>query len=126
MRDALSRITNRLPDGVEAPTIVKADSNASAIMQLSVTSDSMPKGELSAHRAAFHETMRAVIDRAIDGHYRAPFALLDLGFILKKAVAMGDDAIRGGAMRTISTAIQEADEATLAHLAKFLEVRVLR
>ncbi len=48
VRDALSRITNRLPDGVQAPTIVKADSNASAIMQLSVTSDSMPKGELSA------------------------------------------------------------------------------
>ena len=48
IRDALSRITNRLPDGVEAPTIVKADSNASAIMQLAVTSDTMPKGELSA------------------------------------------------------------------------------
>jgi HAE1 family hydrophobic/amphiphilic exporter-1 len=48
IRDALSRITNRLPDGVEAPTIVKADSNAQAIMQLAVTSDTMQKGDLSA------------------------------------------------------------------------------
>jgi HAE1 family hydrophobic/amphiphilic exporter-1 len=48
VRDALSRITNRLPSGANAPTIVKADSNAQAIMQLSVTSESLPKGELSA------------------------------------------------------------------------------
>ena len=48
VRDALSRIANRLPDGADTPTIIKADSNASAIMQLSVTSDSMSKGELSA------------------------------------------------------------------------------
>ena len=48
VRDALSRITNRLPDGATTPTIIKADSNAQAIMQLSVTSDSMAKGELSA------------------------------------------------------------------------------
>jgi HAE1 family hydrophobic/amphiphilic exporter-1 len=48
IRDALSRITNRLPDNVDAPTIVKADSNAQAIMQLAVTSDSMSRDELSA------------------------------------------------------------------------------
>src|SRR3569623_2573513 len=40
VRDATARILNRLPDGVDAPTIVKADSDASAIMQLSVTSAS--------------------------------------------------------------------------------------
>jgi hydrophobic/amphiphilic exporter-1 (mainly G- bacteria), HAE1 family len=48
VRDALSRITNRLPDGVETPTIVKADSNAQAVMQLAVTSDSMTKDQLTA------------------------------------------------------------------------------
>jgi HAE1 family hydrophobic/amphiphilic exporter-1 len=48
IRDALGRITNRLPDGVDAPTIVKADSNAQAIMQLAVTSDSLSRDELSA------------------------------------------------------------------------------
>ena len=47
IRDALSRITNRLPDGAETPTIIKADSNAQAIIQLAVTSDTMPRGELT-------------------------------------------------------------------------------
>lgn len=47
IRDALSRITNRLPDGAEAPTIVKADSDAQAIIQLAVTTDSLDKGRLT-------------------------------------------------------------------------------
>lgn len=37
VRDALSRVTRSLPDGVEAPTIFKADSDAQPIMQLAVT-----------------------------------------------------------------------------------------
>jgi hydrophobic/amphiphilic exporter-1 (mainly G- bacteria), HAE1 family len=41
MRDAVSRIQNRLPDNAEAPLIIKADDNAQAIMRLSVTSESM-------------------------------------------------------------------------------------
>jgi len=48
VRDALSRITNQLPDGVDSPTIVKADSNAQAVLQLAVTSDSLSKDELTA------------------------------------------------------------------------------
>lgn len=48
IRDALSRIVNRLPDGAEAPVIIKADSNAQAIMQLAVTSDTLSRDELTA------------------------------------------------------------------------------
>jgi hydrophobic/amphiphilic exporter-1 (mainly G- bacteria), HAE1 family len=48
IRDAVGRIANRLPDGVQAPTIVKADSNAQAIIQLAVTSDSMDRDQLTA------------------------------------------------------------------------------
>jgi len=48
IRDALGRIANRLPDGADTPTIVKADANAQAIIQLAVTSDTMPRDELSA------------------------------------------------------------------------------
>jgi len=48
VRDATSRLTNQLPDDVDAPTIVKADSDAQAIMQLSVTSDTLPPAELTA------------------------------------------------------------------------------
>ncbi|MCO6391911.1 MMPL family transporter [Aliihoeflea aestuarii] len=41
MRDAVSRVQNRLPENADAPLIVKADDNAQAIMRLSVTSSAM-------------------------------------------------------------------------------------
>jgi HAE1 family hydrophobic/amphiphilic exporter-1 len=47
VRDATARLVNRFPDGVDAPTIVKADSDASAIMQLSVTSETLSRDELT-------------------------------------------------------------------------------
>ncbi|MDB5505995.1 MAG: multidrug efflux transporter [Devosia sp.] len=48
VRDAIGRLANRLPEGSEAPTIFKADPNAQAIMQLSVTSDGMSPDDLTA------------------------------------------------------------------------------
>jgi len=48
IRDALSRITGRLPDGADDPTIIKADSDAQAVIQLAVTSDTLSKDELTA------------------------------------------------------------------------------
>ena len=47
IRDALGRIANRLPDNAETPVIVKADSNAQAIIQLAVTSATLTKDELT-------------------------------------------------------------------------------
>ncbi|HEY4203017.1 MAG TPA: efflux RND transporter permease subunit [Devosiaceae bacterium] len=47
VRDAVSRLTRQLPDNIDPPTIVKADSDASSIMQLSVTSDTISMGDLS-------------------------------------------------------------------------------
>lgn len=47
VRDALSRISRQLPDSVDDPTIVKADSNAQASIQLAVTSDTMSIADLS-------------------------------------------------------------------------------
>lgn len=41
MRDAISRVTNNLPDDADAPQIIKADANADPVMRLAVTSDSM-------------------------------------------------------------------------------------
>jgi HAE1 family hydrophobic/amphiphilic exporter-1 len=41
VRDAVGRITNRLPDEADPPRIVKADANASAVMRLAITSDNM-------------------------------------------------------------------------------------
>jgi HAE1 family hydrophobic/amphiphilic exporter-1 len=47
VRDALSRATRNLPDDVEDPTIFKADSDAQPIMQLAVTSNTIPVAQLS-------------------------------------------------------------------------------
>ena len=47
IRDALGRIANRLPEGADTPVIVKADSNAQAIIQLAVTSETLGKDELT-------------------------------------------------------------------------------
>ena len=47
VRDALARITNRLPDNVDTPVVVKADPNAQAIIQIAVTSDTMKKDDLT-------------------------------------------------------------------------------
>ncbi|WP_274627753.1 efflux RND transporter permease subunit [Arvimicrobium flavum] len=41
VRDAVSRLGNRLPDEADAPRIVKADANADAVMRLAVTSDTL-------------------------------------------------------------------------------------
>lgn len=46
-RDAISRATRNLPDSIDAPVVVKADSNAQAIMRLAVTSDTMALGPLT-------------------------------------------------------------------------------
>jgi HAE1 family hydrophobic/amphiphilic exporter-1 len=47
VRDALSRVGRSLPDGAQDPTIFKADSDAQAVIQLAVTSDTMSVAELS-------------------------------------------------------------------------------
>ncbi|KKB09296.1 efflux RND transporter permease subunit [Devosia chinhatensis] len=63
VRDALSRITRSLPSGADAPMIFKSDSDAQAVMQLAVTSDSMSVAELSE----VVETIVAERLGAIDG-----------------------------------------------------------
>ena len=82
--------------------------------------------QLSDDRAALLTTMKTVIDRAIDYHYKKPFAMLELGFLMRKGVDVGYDAIRSGAMSTIERSIAESDEQALAELAAFLSKRVLR
>ena len=47
MRDAISRISNDLPDDVDEPRIVKADANASAVMRIAVTSARRTSQELT-------------------------------------------------------------------------------
>lgn len=46
-RDAVSRLRSTLPTDAKDPVVVKADSNAQAIMQIAVTSDTMGVGPLT-------------------------------------------------------------------------------
>ncbi|KKZ86115.1 multidrug transporter AcrB [Rhizobium phaseoli] len=47
VRDAIGRITQNLPDEADAPQIVKADSDSSAIMRLAVTSTDLNMDDLT-------------------------------------------------------------------------------
>ncbi len=47
VRDAVSQAVRNLPTGADSPVVVKADSNAQAIMRLAVTSDKIGLGELT-------------------------------------------------------------------------------
>ncbi|MCA1491690.1 efflux RND transporter permease subunit [Sinorhizobium alkalisoli] len=47
VRDALGRVTNRLPDDAEEPRIVKADSDSQPIMRLALTSDAMSMEDMT-------------------------------------------------------------------------------
>ncbi|WP_127557719.1 efflux RND transporter permease subunit [Saccharospirillum alexandrii] len=47
IRDAIGRVTGRLPDDVDEPQIIKADSDASPVMRLSVTSATFSIQDLS-------------------------------------------------------------------------------
>src|ERR671920_1680171 len=47
VRDAVSRVTGRLPDGADTPVVRKVDANASAILWVGVTSTTLDALELS-------------------------------------------------------------------------------
>ena len=47
MRDAVSRVLGRLPDGIDPPVIRKVDANSGAIMWVAVTSSTLDPLELS-------------------------------------------------------------------------------
>ncbi|HUG61332.1 MAG TPA: efflux RND transporter permease subunit, partial [Methylomirabilota bacterium] len=47
LRDAVSRIRNSLPDGIDEPRIVKADADGDAIVRVAVTADDLTIEELT-------------------------------------------------------------------------------
>ncbi|MEM7445082.1 MAG: efflux RND transporter permease subunit [Pseudomonadota bacterium] len=47
VRDAVATIQRRLPDGADAPIVVKADADASPIIRLAVATDTLPVDQLS-------------------------------------------------------------------------------
>ncbi|MGQ7845874.1 efflux RND transporter permease subunit [Granulosicoccus sp. 3-233] len=67
MRDAIARVSRDLPEDVDDPRIVKADSDAEAVMRLAVTSD-----RLSA------EEMTIIVENQIVDNYTAVNGVADV------------------------------------------------
>jgi multidrug efflux pump len=62
VRDAVSRVIGRLPDGVDTPVIRKVDANAAAIMWIGVTSSTLDAMELSDFLKRVYVDRLATVD----------------------------------------------------------------
>ncbi|CAA9322437.1 MAG: RND efflux system, inner membrane transporter, partial [uncultured Microvirga sp.] len=62
VRDAVSRIASRLPDGAETPVVRKVDANASAIMWIGITSTTLDALELSDFLKRVYVDRLATVD----------------------------------------------------------------
>lgn len=66
LREALARIAPRLPEGAEAPRVVKADDDASPAIRLALTSDTRPATELTRIAGALLEDRLAALEGVAD------------------------------------------------------------
>ncbi|MBL0374423.1 efflux RND transporter permease subunit [Rhizobium sp. KVB221] len=69
VRDALSRVTNTLPDDAEAPRIIKADADSQPVMRLAVTSSTMKAEDLTVYVEDNIESRLAAVDGVADVQY---------------------------------------------------------
>jgi hydrophobic/amphiphilic exporter-1 (mainly G- bacteria), HAE1 family len=100
VRDAISRVTNQLPDDVDDPRIVKADADSQPIMRLALTSDTLSIEDLTqlvndqiADRLA---SVEGVADVEVYG---------DQDKVFKVDVSQSELASRGLTIADISTAL---------------------
>ncbi len=104
VREAVARVARRLPEQVEAPTVVKADADASPIMQLAVSSRTMSVDELTRFvedRIVQRLTaVKGVADAQASG-VRAP--------IIRVSVNQVTLASRGLSMQDVVTALGRAN-----------------
>jgi HAE1 family hydrophobic/amphiphilic exporter-1 len=69
VRDALSRVTNNLPDNIDAPQIIKADADSQPVMRLAVTSSTMRSEDLTVYIEDNIESRLAAVDGVADVQY---------------------------------------------------------
>ena len=69
VRDSLSRVTNALPDNIDAPRIIKADSDSQPVLRLAVTSSTMKSEDLTAYVEDSVESRLAAVDGVADVQY---------------------------------------------------------
>ncbi|KAA2236751.1 efflux RND transporter permease subunit [Salinarimonas soli] len=101
VRDAVSRIIGRLPDGVETPVVRKVDANAGAIMWISVISSTLDPLELSDFLKRVYvdrlATVEGVANVNIGGERR---------YAMRIWVDRGALAARGLTVQDVETAIK--------------------
>ncbi|MCU0815695.1 MAG: efflux RND transporter permease subunit [Cypionkella sp.] len=95
MRDAIARVSNALPDDVEAPRIVKADANAEAVMRLSLTSPRRSQEELTRLAEDLVEdrllSVEGVADLQVFGNREEVFRIdIDLRQLAARGLSLAD------------------------------------
>ncbi|PTM92020.1 efflux RND transporter permease subunit [Mycoplana dimorpha] len=95
VRDALGRVTNRLPDSADEPRVVKADADSQPIMRLALTSDRLSMEDLTqlvdnevSDRLA---AVEGVADVAVYGEQEKVFRVdIDQAKLASRGLTIGD------------------------------------
>lgn len=69
VRDALSRVTDVLPDGATAPRVIKADADSQPVIRLAVTSSTMKAEDLTVYVEDVIENRLASVEGVADVQY---------------------------------------------------------
>ena len=102
LRDAIGRAARDLPDGLDAPTIVKADADSQPVMRLAVTSDTLPI-----------EALTALVDDEIRDRFLAVDGVADVQVFGEREQVFDVDvdqaalASRGLTVATLSAALRD-------------------
>ncbi|MCC6006440.1 MAG: efflux RND transporter permease subunit, partial [Rhodobacteraceae bacterium] len=104
MRDAIARVRNVLPAGVDEPRVVKADANADAVMRIGVTSSSRSVQDLTQLVEEMVEdrliSAEGVADLQVFGRRNAVFRVdIDMVALASRGLTLAD--IRG-ALRNVA------------------------
>lgn len=81
---------------------------------------------LAAQRGKLLETMLAFTDEALQHYLVGPFALLDLGFLTRKAFDVGHTTIRAGARAAIQHSLGADGADDFTHLVDFFDRTIRR
>lgn len=81
---------------------------------------------LPGQRAKLLETMLAFTDEALQHYLVGPFALLDLGFLTRKAFDVGHTTIRAGARSAIQHSLGADGADDFTHLVDFFDRTIVR
>lgn len=124
MRDSISRVSRDLPNNVEDPQIVKADSDAQAVMRLAITSASMSAEEMTLVVEELvvdnFKTLNGVADVQVYGDREQVFSIdVDQSKLASRGLTIADIAL------ALSDAAFDAPAGSLSSDTQDLSVRAI-